>query len=212
MIKQFLEQHTVLGTLARRRRQKRFEKEYTAWKTNGGALPMPHFGKQQVVWEYAARFGLRVFVETGTYTGHMVYAMLDKCDEIYSIELDHRFAENAARRFAGYRHVHIVQGDSSRVLPRLLAEIHQPCLFWLDAHYSGSTTAKGEVETPILQELTCILGHENAERNVLLIDDARCFDGTHDYAPLDEVKGLILRRMPGWVVDVKDDIIRAHAR
>lgn len=52
-LKSFLERTTFLGSLARRRRHKRFEKKYSEWKKKGSALPIPHFGKQMVLAEYA---------------------------------------------------------------------------------------------------------------------------------------------------------------
>jgi len=210
-IKGFLECHTLLGTLARRRRSKRFEKTYLDWKRSGAELPMPHFGKQQTVAEYAARFAPPVLIETGTYTGHMVYAMLDTFETVYSIELDDRLVRKAKEKFAPYRHVHIIQGESSNVLPGILQNTHQPCLFWLDAHYSGGATAKGALETPIMQELAVVFDHEAIDDHVLLIDDARCFDGTHDYPELSALKEFVLQKQPDWLFEVKDDIIRIHA-
>jgi hypothetical protein len=210
-IKGFLESRTFLGTLARRRREKRFRAGYVQWEKNGSALPMPHYGKQLVVAEYAARFAPPVLVETGTYTGRMVYAMLDRFEEIYSIELDPTLAAKAAERFAAYRHVHIIQGESSRVLPQVLKDVARPCLFWLDAHYSGGATAKADLETPIMRELAVILNHEAAAHHVVLIDDARCFDGTHDYPQMASLCRFILGKRPTWEFEVCRDIIRTHA-
>jgi hypothetical protein len=211
MIKNFLERTTFLGALSKRRRYKRFEQKYIEWKKSGSVLPMPHFGKQRVVREYAEKFAPAVFVETGTYTGHMVYAMLTKFDEIYSIELDHTLAEKAKKKFAGYRHVHIVQGESGELLPQILKEITKPCLFWLDARWSGGATAKGELETPIMQELQCILNHPIVERHVVLIDDARCFTGENGYPTLEALENFILDFCPDWIFEVEHDIIRAHS-
>ena len=84
----------------------------------------------------------------------------------------------------------------------------RPCLFWLDAHYSGGPTAKAEVETPIMQELDCIFAHPEAEEHILLIDDARCFTGENDYPSLKTLEGFIRDTNPGWSFEVKDDIIR----
>lgn len=192
--------------------KKRFENTYLKWRQSGSVLPMPHYGKQKVVAEYAESFPIRVFIETGTYTGHMVYAMLNRFEEIYSIELDHTLAEKARKLFAGYHRVHIVEGESGRVLPGILEGEQQPCLFWFDAHYSGGSTAKGPLETPIIEELNCILNHEKAERHVLLIDDARCFTGENDYPDMETLEKFILNLRPNWVFEVKDDIIRTHAK
>lgn len=211
-LKSFLERTTFLGALARRRRYNRFKKKYIEWQKSGSILPMPHLGKQQVLSVYAAKFAPPVFVETGTYTGHMVYAMLDKFEETYSIELDKTLCEKAKKKFSGYRHVHIMQGESTELLPKILKDIRRPCLFWLDAHWSGGATAKGDLETPVMQELECILNHTNTDEHVILIDDARCFTGRNDYPDLKTLEKFILDAHPSWIFEVKDDIIRSHAK
>ncbi|PIS36819.1 MAG: hypothetical protein COT35_09210 [Nitrospirae bacterium CG08_land_8_20_14_0_20_52_24] len=209
-LKSFLERKTFLGALARRRRFRRLGKEYTDWEKNGAILPMPHLGKKRVVSEYALRFGLPFFIETGTYRGGMIYSMLNQFEEIFSIELDEALFQKARQRFAGYDNVHLFYGQSSDVLPKILQQINRPCLFWLDAHWSGGDTAKGELETPIVDELACILTHRCVMEHVLLIDDARCFTGENDYPTLLTLKKVIHRFQPGWIFEVRDDIIRVH--
>jgi hypothetical protein len=201
----------VLARISRRRKLARLAQRYEQWRRARGELPMPHYGKQLVVAEYAERLRPPVFIETGTYTGHMVLAMLGRFEEIYSIELDPVLCEKARRKFRAFPYVQIVQGDSSRELRRLLPRLSRPCLFWLDAHYSGGATAKGDLETPIAEEVTAILDHPLADEHVLLIDDARCFDGTHDYPDLTVLRKLVLAKRPNWTFEVRDDIIRAHA-
>ena len=172
---------------------------------------MPNWGKQQVVIEYVRRFALALFVETGTYKGKMVYAVMPYVREIYSIELDQTHYHNAHKRFAGYANIHLRQGQSGEVLPEIMKEIQQPCLFWLDAHWSGGSTAKAEQETPIMEEMECILNHPLADRHVILIDDARCFTGQNDYPTMQALEQRIADAQPDWVFKVEDDIIRTHA-
>jgi hypothetical protein len=52
-------------------------------------------------------------------------------------------------------------------------------LFWLDGHFCGGVSAHGDKGTPILEELNLILSHRVKE-HVILIDDARLFNGTFD--------------------------------
>jgi len=196
---------------SRRRKVGRWRQRYEQWQKAGAELPMPHYGKQLVVADYGRRFQTPVLIETGTYTGHMVLAMIDVFQSIYSIELDKTLAERATKTFAHHRHVRILQGDSEQRLPEILRQINQPCLFWLDAHYSGGQTAKGQRDTPIERELAAIFSHPLSRQHVLLIDDARCFTGQNDYPTLDELRSRILGIYPDWTFEVKDDIIRAHA-
>jgi hypothetical protein len=141
----------------------------------------------------------------------MVYAFIPHVKEIYSIELDDAHFQNAQKRFAGYPNIHILQGQSSKVLPRVLKDIGKPYLFWLDAHWSGGSTAKDKTETPIMQELECILNHKRAEDDIILIDDAHCFKGGNDYPSLKFLKEYVLSRYPDWIFEIRDDIIRTHS-
>ena len=45
-----------------------------------------------------------------------------------------------------------------------------------------------------------------------LIDDARIFTGRGDYPSRAELEATILAARPGWAVEVRDDVVRAHAR
>ena len=104
--------------------------------------------------------------------------------------------------------VDIIQGDSGKVFPAILPQIEEPCLFWLDGHYSAGITAKGQLETPIIEELQAIFNHPEKTNHVILIDDARCFTGENDYPELSELKELVAKNLPNHIWEVKDDIIR----
>ena len=43
---------------------------------------------------------------------------------------------------------------------------------------------------------------------MILIDDARNFDGSHDYPDLDDLRQSVLSRHPHARFEVKDDVIR----
>jgi len=94
-IKQFLERTTPLGSLARWNRERQLKKKYRQWEKAGYAGPMPNWGKQQTVIEYVKRFSPDIFIETGTYKGKIVYAIMPYIKEIYSIELDEKHATNS---------------------------------------------------------------------------------------------------------------------
>lgn len=210
-MKKILERYTPLSVLLRYKRDRKAKRKFLEWKIKGSELPMPHYGKKTILLEYIERFRPKVLIETGTYKGQMVYSLINKFDEIFSIELDRALFEKAQRKFRWYNHVHIIHGQSGEKLPGILEHLTQPCLFWLDAHWSGGSTAKGDIETPIIQELQSILNHREAEKHILLIDDARLFVGANDYPTLQGLRDFILNMRPGWVFEVKDDIIRVHS-
>jgi tetratricopeptide (TPR) repeat protein len=178
-------------------------------RKKGSIVPPPDALKQRVVREYSARFGLQTLVETGTYKGDMIYAVAGQFREIHSIELSRELFEEACQRFAAFDHVHLHQGDSATVLPKLLKTLHSPILFWLDAHYSSGTTARGGKDTPIVEELGVIY-RDNPTDHVILIDDARDFTGTDDYPSLNQLRRLVEEWSPGTHFEVSDDIIRLH--
>ena len=181
------------------------------WESQGKPLPPPHIVKQLAVKEYAALFGLRVLVETGTYYGEMVEAMRKTFDRLYSIEIDQGFYEEALDAFGRFTNIRIIKGDSGEVLPSILPEVKQPCLFWLDGHYSGPETGKGLLDTPITKELQQIFLHPIRE-HAILIDDAREFTGEGDYPSLDRLREFVRNSRPDWIFEVRDDIIRIHPR
>ena len=176
-----------------------------AWEKQGRPSPPPHIIKEELIKNFAQDFNTPILIETGTYLGDMVHAMRKSFTRIISFELDPTLAAQAQKRFAGDSHIQIIQGDSGKLLAEYLKNIHEPCLFWLDGHYSGGITAKGSLETPIKNELTAILSHP-VDGHVILIDDARCFTGENDYATLDELKTLVANRN----FSVEHDVIRIH--
>ncbi len=177
--------------------------EYVWWKLRGSPRPkVPHIVKQRTLAEFAERLNLKIMVETGTNLGNMINVQKSRFREIYSIELDTWLAARAKRKFAAYPHIHLYHGDSGKVLPTIMPLIREPALFWIDAHW-------GAIDAPVKQELECIYRHPVRD-HVLLIDDARYFDGHGDYYAIDELRDHAAREYPGSVVEVKDDIIRIY--
>lgn len=180
-----------------------------AWERQGRPSPPPHIVKEELIRDYAKTFNTQILIETGTYLGDMVQAMKKTFSRIISFELDETLAAQAQQRFASDDHIQIVQGDSGKLLGDHIANINEPCLFWLDGHYSGGITAKGALETPIKNEMTIILSHP-IDGHVLLIDDARCFTGANDYPTLDELRSFVAARKPNYKFSVEHDAIRIH--
>jgi SAM-dependent methyltransferase len=182
-------------------------KEIGAWKAAGRPVPPPDSVKRRTIWSYAKKSGLKVLVETGTYYGGTVATLQCRFGSIYSIELSEALFERARNRFEGVDNVHLICGDSSVELKNLLGELDQSAVFWLDAHWSGGTTARGDKDNPILDELDLILGQTD-KRHAILIDDARLFGADPGYPMLEEVRELVGTRRPDLEFTVKDDIIR----
>ena len=176
--------------------------EFGLWRLRGSPGPkMPHLLKQRVIQEYARKYDLPVLVETGTNYAHMIYVQRHYFREIYSIELDAHKAESARRKFAANPAIHILEGDSGVVLPKLIPTLKERCLFWLDGH-------DFEMSTPVKLELEALFG--DAREHVILIDDANWFNGSGGYPTLEELRQRIEREYPRRQIEVQDNIIRIY--
>jgi len=140
--------------------------------------------KRSLLREVASRHGLRVLVETGTYMGETAWALRRDFDRIETIELEPTLARLARIRFARVPNVHLNEGDSAAVLPRILEALGEPALFWLDAHPSTDRTAR-DAPVPLRAELAAIAAHPVAG-HVVLVDDLRDA-GALGFPPLEEI-------------------------
>lgn len=168
--------------------------------------PAPRLVKQALVRGFARATGIRTFIETGTFFGDMVEAVQSDFARVFSIELQPALRRRAAERFRDLSHVTIVEGDSRTALGEVLRDIDERCLLWLDGHFSGGVTARGESDTPVRAELSCVLRHPVRD-HVVLIDDARLF-GSGDYPTVEELAADARTSRPEWSVAVEDDVIR----
>lgn len=170
--------------------------------------------KHQMLQVYSQRFRPRVFIETGTFKGDTIKAMLPYADRLFTIDMNAVLAARASKRFAFTgKKVTCLEGDSAVVLPQVLAGITEPCLFWLDAHRAGGRHDHWISDAAILPELDCILQHSYAHEHVLLIDDTWMFTMERyrgKIAQLDQIVDVIRKRFPDWTVDIDLEIIRAH--
>ena len=181
------------------------------WKTLKIDKSPRHPIKEYWIRYFQKRYKINILIETGTYYGAMIQAMKSKFKQIYSIELGENLAQKAQQKFAKYAHIKIIQGDTIQILPKILTSISEPCLFWLDAHYSGGITAKGDKETPILQELQHVFNHQ-IKNHIILIDDARLFTGKNNYPHFKQLSSFIKKNNAKLTVVIKDDIIRTYQK
>lgn len=174
--------------------------------------------RREVLREYGQKYELDVFIETGTNDGGTPLYLKDDFGTLHTIELGGRQYRAALQTFRDIPWVRCYQGDSTKVLPRILRGLDQPALIWLDGHYSGPGTAQGAENTPAIEEVRAII--EDGRDHVVLIDDARCFGGgahnpiggTPEYdhystwPTLDELRDVA--EGGGFLWEMTDDIIR----
>jgi len=140
----------------------------------------------------------------------MLAALKDEFVKLYSVELLPERYEFARRRFRTDPQIELFCGDSAIVLPKILARLDEPALFWLDGHYPPGQAPLSAQVSPIRAELAQLfaaprLGH------VIIIDDVRLFDERFGYPPLAEVLAMI-EQAGGWDVLIEDDSLRLTPR
>lgn len=180
-------------------------------------FPIPEIStKRNDILEISQQFlDAKIFVETGTFFGDTIQFFKNNFTRLYSIELSEELADRAKKRFQNDGNISIVKGDSSVELSKILKEIDEPCIFWLDGHYSSEfwlgkefiQTSKGKKDTPIREELNQIFNHKIKD-HIILIDDARLFTNQHDYPGIKKIKRMTSKLLPSHTFEVKNDIIR----
>ena len=178
------------------------------WKYAGSPIPPPYTVKREKIIKIAKEYNCKIFIETGTYLGATTYEMMQYFKKLYSIELSTQLYEMAVSKFRKYSKVNILKGDSSYLMNDLVKNIDDTTLFWLDGHYSGGITARGESDCPIFKELEAIF--TTKEKYVIMIDDARCFGNLHepDYPTISELNEFVQKNSPRkMILNIEIDII-----
>jgi hypothetical protein len=116
------------------------------------------------------------YIETGTYLGEGIKCVLNKYETIHSIELSEKWYQYNVENFKSNSSVKMYLGDSKKILPVLLNDLNEPVTIYLDAHYSGGSTAFGEEETPLLLELDVLKNRKFDD--IIIIDDCRLLGKT----------------------------------
>ncbi|MBI1327698.1 MAG: hypothetical protein GC136_08665 [Alphaproteobacteria bacterium] len=159
-------------------------------KDEGWDPAPPAVKRLEIINEIKAH-GIRNFVETGTYLGMTTSLVAAHVDKVWTIEVSERLYGLNKQVYADIPNIEFLLGGSEDVLPQIVPQIQGNTLYWLDGHFSAGITGMTDVETPIMKEVETIAKHNHKGRCVLLIDDIRCFNGTHDYPTLDALKNKL---------------------
>ena len=141
--------------------------------------------------EIFKKYSNRYFVETGTHLGEgLQFALNAGFTWIRSVELDNRLFGRMDVLYGNNQHVTLYHGKSQELLKKMIRDINEPITFWLDAHYSGSGTARSEIDAPLLQELQIIRDH-HIENHTILIDDIRLLGQKElSFITLEQIKNI----------------------
>ena len=120
-------------------------------------------------------FSLKTFIETGTYRGDTAIWGAGQFERVFTVEGSEQVFAFASSRLAPLTNVKPLLGDSRSVLPKILAELQEPAMLWLDAHFCcGGPTYGGQgQECPLLEEIRVV--QSSSRQHFVLIDDARLF-------------------------------------
>jgi hypothetical protein len=123
-----------------------------------------------------------VFIETGTYKGNTAQWASRNFLKVHTIEFDEdRYHKTLARisNTIDGSNINMWLGNSKYVLPKILKDINEPVIFWLDAHgtFVLDKPQTEDDEIPIMDELDVIIKWQKTKQKecVILIDDARLF-------------------------------------
>jgi hypothetical protein len=164
-------------------------------------LPTEQY-KYAIMLDFAKRFNLTTYVETGTCEGYSLKAVSPYFKESYSIELSPEYYQKAVDHFKDNKAVHLIRGDSAVELKKLLATIlDASILFYLDAHFSGGQTV-GSGSSPLRKELTAIF--DSGVNGIIVIDD--CIDYRHDGVLEEAIQ--VVSEFSEWDQNVKHGLMR----
>lgn len=158
---------------------------------------------EQTALDLADKYNLTTFVESGTHVGKTSLFASQWFNEVYTIESVKYYHNIAKAKMPS--NVKLYLGSSQMWLPQIIKQLHNPALFWLDAHWSRDLQGeKPHVICPVLQEIRAI--NKFQYPHVIMVDDARLF-GNPGWPSLDNViLSLSHNRSNVWI---EDDVIFA---
>ncbi len=161
---------------------------YQLYQYNRKKIDICSINKRMEVWNIAREYNCNVLIETGTYLGEMIEFQQDHFEKIYSIEISEFYYNFTMNRLKEYKNINILHGDSESELGKVIDSLSKEdrVIFWLDGHYSGGNTGKGNQDSPIIFELETII--KDNRDDIILIDDARCFVGKDGYPDMKWIK------------------------
>jgi len=119
----------------------------------------------------------KIFVETGTYRGDTIISMESLFDELHTIEILEDLY-NLCKNKIKNKKINFYLGDSSTILKDICIKLKNNAIFFLDGHYSGNGTGRGDKDCPLYEELQSIMNNFK-HNSIVIIDDCRDFGKKH---------------------------------
>ena len=192
--------------LALKRIKRRIHPETALWVLKGCTIPAPSGIKLRTLYRNASNNG--DWIETGTYLAETTVALSRKFKnrKIFTIEPAQELFTFVSKRYSKISNVTFIFGTSEDRLSNTIERIEtEEINFWLDGHYSGDVTFKGEIESPIIFEL------DQIEKRIRLfteatifIDDFRLFGEAQGYPKKEFLIDWAKKNILTW--NVENDI------
>jgi hypothetical protein len=155
---------------------------------DGGVAAVPsELAKHRHLLRLIKQHELPVFIESGTYLGDTTAFLSPHVRRAVTIEIDDRLHSIATRRLARYPNVEVIHGDARDHIPRLVSDVPDPCLIWLDGHCSGEGTGKGGESEPAVDIIEILARTEIASGTTIVVDDLRLFGTDPEWPSLERL-------------------------
>jgi len=118
-------------------------------------------------------YSIELFIETGTFKGQTSSWAAGAFRNVITVENSKELFDEAVKNLAPLNNLRCLYGNSAIVLQKILADINEPALFWLDAHWCGGPTHNHADLFPLLEEIKVV--KQSAFNHIIMIDDARFF-------------------------------------
>lgn len=174
------------------------------------------FSKQPMAWNFIKRFFLQeiikkhnldYFVETWTFYWETTQYISRFVNKVVTIEIYQPLYERAKKKFHNNRKIDIIYADSSDALKNI--KFKKDVLFFLDWHYSGDWTWKGQKECPLFEELESIKSLW-IQNQVIVIDDFRLFWVDSNYPTMTEIESKLKSINKKYTIQVIHDMLYCY--
>jgi hypothetical protein len=193
--------------------KRRARPTFLFWAAKNFNLPAPQLIKLGVLARNSIKHG--DWVETGTYLGDTTKFLARKFPNslIYSLEPDRKLFQFTRFRLKRFKNLQLVNASSEAYLDKIVSKLDNSTNFWLDGHFSGDVTFKGEKISPILIELGIIEKYiKQMPRICVFIDDVRDFNNDLEsgYPSRDLLVNWAVKNGLTWNIEFDIFIAKSH--
>lgn len=108
------------------------------------------------------KFNIKNIFETGTYMGNTTLVLSELVENVYTVEYNATYFEQAKEKLKNCNNVHMNLGNSPEVMDKLLPTLNGNTLFFLDAHWYSYC--------PLIDEIKIIDKHGKKDAVLILHD------------------------------------------